>query len=573
MLQIISGKFFREGSERFSHDTKGILYSNYSYFQSIDTCIAKLEPVLTSYQGVTPYVISYVNQIEYEELRPGTVVRVGDTEIVQQFQLLCIFGLRGFFDIEKSHVEINCRERPKNSGDRYIPSKFVSRFFDTEIRGTIEEAESFAKFVDKVIGLPRKTYKAVIRFLENFSDALQVLTYNFDLAYSMLVYALESLSQNFDLFEPTWEDYDQNVRVKLDDCFSKIDKPLAEEIRNILLKSSHIKLQKRFVSFIYSHISESFFTSEAAGINTALRKSELERVLQNAYSIRSKYSHQLLPIQEHLKDAILSQGDVFHWLNEPLLTFNGLVRLTYHVIHNFIQNQPYLEKEEYNWYSELPGVISMRLAPEYWIWQTNFDSSQASARLSGFLSHFVTSIISEEPIVNLNDLMQIYEKEINHAQEKHKLSMLALYYIYNNIIHEDIRRPNYQELIKRYQSLLNNCCIESFLTSLIEGRDWRWNIEECVSCYFKYHKSRFSEKSLELPLVFELSILLEIANSYLREGNKLKYQEWMKNACLEAAGLQQLQAFIDAAATASTELKLHDLIGFMKRMQSSEIPH
>ncbi len=124
MLQIISGKFFNDG-ERHTYDGKGITYSNYSWVDSIKTCIATLEPIDISSQ-ISPYVISYVEQIEKGEV----LVKTSGSEIVQQFQLLCMFGLKAFFDIDRTKVEINCRVNPISSGDYYLPSRFVPRFFN-----------------------------------------------------------------------------------------------------------------------------------------------------------------------------------------------------------------------------------------------------------------------------------------------------------------------------------------------------------------------------------------------------------------------------------------------------------
>lgn len=44
---------------------------------------------------------------------------------------------------------------------------------------------------------------------------MQTLNYNLDLAYSMLVYSLESLSQSFDNFELIWEDYNPEIKNEL----------------------------------------------------------------------------------------------------------------------------------------------------------------------------------------------------------------------------------------------------------------------------------------------------------------------------------------------------------------------
>lgn len=546
MLQIISGKFFKS-DDRYIHEAKGITYSNYSWSQPIKTCIATLEPVDT-YRSVSSYVINYINQIEKEEKEHKglTLVRIGDSEIIQQFQLLCILGLKAFFDIDRNNVEINCRKVPKSSSDRYLPSKFVSRFFEYQINGKINEIEAFVEFVDKVIGLPREKYLVVINCLKNFSQSLQVLNYNLDLAYSMLVYCLESLSQSFDEFEPSWVDYDTEIRNKLEPCFCKIDTDVTDKIRKILLESKESRLQKRFIDFIDNYTSNSFFTNEAANIKKALRKSELRQVLRNAYFMRSKYVHVLKPILEQLKIPAIAEGDIFYWRNEPYLTFGGLVRLAYHVIYNFIQRQEYLEIEDYDWRRDLPGVITMEVAPQYWISQSKrFKPSQATKKFSGFLLHLQETMLSKGSSVKLGDLLEKYESLIPTAKKEDKIPMLAMYYLYNSYVVQKARRPNYEKFLEQYKGIFNECSIEIMIVYILSNQKWPWDIEKCVSHYNKYRENRFSKNALSIPILIELCLILEIANMYLRTGEINKYNEWLDIACLEASGKPEHQELIN----------------------------
>ena len=551
MLQIISGKFFKSDN-RYIHEAKGIAYSNYSWVEPIKTCVATLEPVDT-YRSVSSYVISYINQIEKE--KAGVLVRTGDSEIVQQFQLLCMFGLKAFFDIDRNNVEINCREKPRSSGDYYLPSKFVPRFFESQIDGKKDEIEAFIKFVDQVIGLPREKYLVVINCLNTFSHALQVLNYNLDLAYSMLVYSLESLSQSFDDFEPTWEDYNPEIKKELDGHLSKISLEVAEDIRGVLLKSSNLRLQQRFIDFIINHVSDSFFTDEATEIKFALRKSELKRALRNAYTMRSKYVHELKPIQEQLRDPQIAEGDVFHWENEPYLTFGGLTRLACHVINNFIWRQDCLETEEYDWKKDLPGIVWMEPAPQYWIGKDEgFVPSQATKRFSGFLSHLQEAILSNSSMVDLRKLLEKYESSIPTAKKKDKIPMLAMYYLYNLYVIQEAKRPNYKEFLKQYGDVFNECCIEMMIVCLLSNQKWPWDIEECVSHYEDYKKHKFSKNALSIPLLIELCLIVEIANMYLRAEKLDKYNEWLYTACLEASGKTNIQKFINECKSKGVEV-------------------
>ena len=554
MLQIISGKFFKS-TDRHIHEAKGITYSNYSWVRPIETCVATLEPVDLSSQ-VSPYVISYVEQIE----KGGILVGTDGSEIVQQFQLLCIFGLNAFFDIDRTKVEINCRENPRSSADHYLPSRFISRFFEPEIHGQKAEIEAFIKFVDKVIGLPRKKYLGVISCLNNFSHALHVLNYNIDLAYSMLVYSLESLSQSFDDFEPTWEDYDPKIRNKLDSNFSKIDSGIAENIRNILLESSNLRLQKRFIDFITDNLHDSFFTDEAINIKNSLRPSELKQVLKNAYGIRSGYVHQLKPIQEQLRNSKIAEGDVFHWDNEPYLTFAGLVRLAHHVINNFICDQESLTTEDYDWRRDLPGIVMMKLAPQYWIAEHDrFVPSHAREKFFGFLTEFQNNRLSDSPLTDLRKLLEKYESLIPTAEKQDKIAMLSLYHLYNSFIVPEARRPEYKKFLEKYDDVLDECCIESMIVHLLYNQKWPWDTEDCISHYDNYTKNKFSKNALSIPQVIELCLIVTIANMWLKAGAFEKYNDWLHTACLEASGKPDIQKLINECKSKRVGIT-HDLI-------------
>ncbi|GAH71286.1 unnamed protein product, partial [marine sediment metagenome] len=218
MLQIISGKFFKT-EDRHKFDGKGITYSNYSWIKPIKTCVATLEPV-DYFSPVTSYVISYIYQIEKDH---SGLVRVGDAEIIRQFELLASFALKAYFSENKVDVDCKCRYIRKSMGGIKSPSLLVRHFFDTPIHGKLEETEHFVNFVQKVIALPRNRYKAVLRCIYNFVNALQSVDVNLDLSYSILVYCLESLAQEFDDFKPGWTDYDPDIRDKLDSELCKID--------------------------------------------------------------------------------------------------------------------------------------------------------------------------------------------------------------------------------------------------------------------------------------------------------------------------------------------------------------
>jgi len=379
----------------------------------IETCIGTLEPVdIFNTSSISPYVINYKNQIEMGN--NDTTIRTGDSEIINQFKLLCMFGLRSVFDVDRNYVEILCRKGPKSSTEKIIPTNFVPRFFDYHIHGKYEEIENFKKFVDKTIGLPREQYLAVIKSINAFSQSLQILNYNLDLAYSLMVYSLESLTQKFDKFEPNWEDYEESIQNKLEKLFreEEFEQSTIESIIKILLKSRNLRATKRFIDFTSNHISDTFFKEEADG----LKKSELNLALKNAYKMRSNYVHELKEIEISLKyPQILGGGESIRWENKPYITYAGLTRLVHHVINNFIEKQDQLKKERYNWRQDLPGRIQMEIHPKYWIWKADeFTSNQSIYFFSKFLSLMSGSILNDEKNGKFNRLnaknRKTYEK-------------------------------------------------------------------------------------------------------------------------------------------------------------------
>ena len=535
MLQIISGKFFTS-DDRESHPGKGITYSNYSWIAPITTSVATIEPVYFSSSNVTQYVISYLNQIE----KDGFLIRVGDPEIVHQFQLLCIFGLRAYFNIDRDKVDVNCREVPKTSNDNFLPSKFTTRFFEPKINGKQEEVTEFIKLVNHTIGLPRKTYEIVMNCMENFTNSLQSINYNLDLAYSMMIYSLEALSQLFDGYQPTWEDYDQSIAKRLEAEFCKVENNIAENIKQILLKSSHQKLQKRFIDFVMNNVKNSYFLEEAAEQTGVIRKSELLRALKNAYNMRSKYVHQLQQIPHQMHHPDIGKGDVFYWENDVYFTYNGLTRLAYHVIKNFILDQAIIETEKFDWRRNLPGVMTLQLSPEYWVWQhEEFIPEQVFSKLSGFLKQVQATLTNQQHMSNLTELVNKMEGLINSSQvpENQKRAMVCITLLFLAFSDQN----TFNDKCHEYEKYLGICTIERMILDILLAGALSDNVINCEAEYIKYLNNKFSKCSITIPILIELSIIVDLANKFLQDNNILKYQDWMKFAMLEAAGNNELQ--------------------------------
>jgi hypothetical protein len=544
VLQIISGKFYKS-DDRYIHDGKGILYSNYSWIQPIETSVATLEPVDT-FASVSSYVVCYKNQLEKEAPPAKNIlVRTGDSEIVEQFMTICSFHLGAFFHQDRNVVAVACRDERFNSSDYCVPSQFVPRIFSRQIRGSVDETAALSEFVNNVIGLSRERYIHVMTSMRSFMDAMQVVGSNIDIAYSLLIFSLEALAQKSDSYQPIWDDYPLETKDDLDSIFKGLDEGVVVDIKNTLLRNSNLKASKRFLEFVKRHVDNEFFISESPSGYFALRKSELDNALKNAYSTRSKFAHLLQPIQELLRHPKISDGDVIRFKDDPYFSISGLVRLVQHVIKNYVKRSEKVEKEEYNWRKEFTGIITMEMAPQYWIWKhEGLLAKHATNKLSGFLSQLQSVITGSDPITDIRDVLSKYESLINGAKKPFKIQMLSMYVIYNGFVSDQYKCKNYLTTFEKYKSEFDECSIETMVSLLLMGQLGPWKVEECDECWGEHQDIRHRKSVVKLPPLLSLSILSEIAALYKEADNDEKYHTFMDATILEAAGQKHLQNFL-----------------------------
>lgn len=555
MLQIISGKFFREGEELIETSVRKVLYSNYDFVIPIQTVVAGLEPIDRG-SSVSQYLLGYTSRMPANQGSPGfRIVRMGDSTVVEQFRLLAIFGLRAYFSTEREDVSRNCRKHPISGHDRLIPANYVRRYFDPQIHGDVQEVEGFQSFITKIVALPRRTYERVIACLANYSDALEVLNYNIDLAYSMLVYSLEALVADFDAFMPVWDDYKDPIKTDLDTILADLPGDTATRIRDTLLQHRQFRLQQRFIAFVAAHLREQFYTEQAAGVKGAVRSSELRRALENVYQARSNYVHNLKSIQAQMKERGIADCEVFRWQNEPYLTFSGLSRLAYEVISQFIDRQPECLREDFNWRSGLPDVVTLPMAPEYWIWRVETATAADSGiRLSAFCESLVGLFLTEKPIADMRAVLQKYEGLFSQSTREQRLNMLSAYTLWTVYFPTHPVREDAVKFIERNDQVFEDCSVVAMTTMFLTDNRWKWPAETCAATYRAYEKRRIKPTAVRLPFHLELALMLQIANAFFCEHNAAERDVWLNAARFDAAGNPELQERIQHMRSEAKEI-------------------
>lgn len=313
MLQIISGKFFGDG-EIVHNECNGILYSNVSFhaIHPIEYGNIKINTVDWN-PGYPCYVISYDNCIEHIS-QTSILVKIGDNVVIEQLKYILSFSLNAIFDEHESKVEELCGQE---SVSETSISSYVTETFEKNRNLNKDDWEKSTGFYNKMINLPRNEYKVVMKCLAAYHASFSVFSRDISLAYSILVYALETLCSNFDEYTTSWDDYEQNIRKKLDVQLNKIDNNIAEEIKRILVSKEHLKLSRRFCQFILKYINDDYYRSRDKRQGT---EDEVKQAISKAYIIRSKYAHELKPIMKQLMDASTSRdSEIFEFQHEVFL--------------------------------------------------------------------------------------------------------------------------------------------------------------------------------------------------------------------------------------------------------------
>lgn len=563
MLQILTGRFF-DGSRTVREEpTEAVLSSNLHSFSPVETSVGTLRRSLYGEGEVGTYVFQFTNRYQTSGDKDILLLARAD-EAVEQFRAICCLWFRCLVHPNRSFVESLID--PK--------ARYVDTYFDLRREIPAEEREGFRQFLNDITSLPREKYLRVIACVRAFCDSIEAIQTNFDVAYSMLVYMLEALSKAADeKFEPTWDDYEEGQRLKIDKLSSRMDAAVAGELRDVLINTPHLRLSKRFVDFICKNVKDTFFTSEAVGRAWAIRKSELPRLLKNVYTARSGYVHDLQEALEDLRhlcyepnaETIRAQHDVF-------LAYAGLVRLSRHVLISFVTCAPKLERETVNWRAQLPGMAIVELSPEYWIHRTDgFTEDTARHRFGGFIAYFMDLFTKPSAtMIPLRPLMDRIDSMLTTAKEINRPALLAMYWLYNVHIVPEKAVDGWQSKFDAAIEADGKCRIEYLAMTTITQNRLCFDAKTSEQAYREYVKQRHKPRGTNLPPRLEVCIRCHIANLYLEEGTIEEYRRLLDEAIADSPGFSDLQRTLVTARDCASQICIAPLLG--QPMTSTEQP-
>lgn len=533
MLQINTGKLF-SSNHVFENQLKGILYSN-----------MKLELLGPGLQGPlfgtlfssselnrSPQTLIYefTEKIEGSASEPRVLLSHGADPYLEDMATLISFGLKCI-----CHPDIDLVRRlisgQKGLVTMQAPSAYVQNIFDETLYLQPTEEEPFIAFINQVLGLHRRTYLGVMRAIRTYVTGLHRVADDLELAYTLMVASVESLAQDFDGHIPDWNSLADNKRAAFDRALTSAPESIAKEVRDTVLNFEHTSLARRFQKFVLKYTTAEFFRGPFEKDSQPIGRSYLPEVLKAAYQARSQYIHTLRKLPSEVTHSHgFSETALVE--RERMLTLQGLSRLMRHVIMEFVQQEPTLERETYDYSLERHGVIQVRLAPKYWLANTKGDISRyGKLKLEGFLNELAL-YYEQSPgatVTNLNEVLTNVVMQFSSMKKDERRPYLALLVLFNREAKAQavLYPPSVNDLINKELVELSS---EALIVHAILDKAVHWSIEEHAQVILEYKRKRPKKSGIHFPKMFEAAISLELAERYRLAGQIEQSQQTMVEA-------------------------------------------
>ncbi|MGE6742058.1 hypothetical protein ACQKGC_17440 [Allorhizobium pseudoryzae] len=529
MLQINSGKLFSRGIGRTNH-LRGVLYSNLELFYGYDivTAAGSLRET-DGRRGNRAIVYEIDENIEAAENGPGVLVSHTIAPFLEDFSALATFGLRA---IVSSDAEVVHRLTSTGPGlaSYNPPRQLVRRYFDDRIPLQQCEITPFAEFVDRLIALDRRTFLAAMRAIRTFVSGLHRMRDDLALAYTLLVSAVESLAQDFDEHQTAWQDVDERKRKPLDLALRRASRSTSNKVREAILSVEHASLARRYRAFVLRHVDAGYFRGPDLAPGGAVARHDIEEALRQAYVIRSRYVHNLRPLPDAIELAE-STRDVTDVDRRPVLTFQGLVRLTHHVITAFVNAGRKVEKEPYNYTREQSGVVVVPLAPEMWVGSPLTRAADARQRLEGHLEQLVPAL-ADVAGATVTDLRPIFPdiERLASSSKTHRRALLTLYSIFAALLDKQDRSTTLDALVDRHMADTGAPSSEALMARTLFGTLDIWPVEVHKETLDHYFAARSTPSGLHAPKLLDAVLCLALAERYRRAKRHQPARECLARA-------------------------------------------
>lgn len=550
MLQIVQGRYFRD-VPLTSKLHRGIYYTNLLFLREdkIDFVFGSILPS-TNFNGLRSLTIEAKEQLEAVTLtgeREILVATSGD-QLLDEIAAVIAFCLNVTcvrdYDMARRQIAASAGSNATRRG----PASLLRQTFDADVIPAEESVKDLNQFLQTLIDLDRQSYEAALRAIRQIVAASLLVDEDAALAYTLMVAALESLGQTTEPKAATWLEYESTKRKRIDEATKEFDQAGRDKVRNAVLANEHLGLQRRFVAFVLDHVAPSFYRSEAVGAVRPIGATDLPPALRRAYAIRSRNVHALEGLSRELWMAG-DRSDTAHIESGVVLNLEGLSRLSRHVVRRYVERGPKRVDKTFNYRSALPGIMTARLASQYWIWNANgFNVKTAPEYFSGMIEFLMQGIAKKEAgIVDMTEVLKLIERDaLGFSKREDRLAMAGIMTLWNNTAPQELRRNLKRTLSTKFEKDLLEPSIISFAVAMVLGRQIEWSTEAVALLADTRRKERLGNKPTPMPTRIDAALHIILSDRLLRVGEREGAIEQLSHAVETVPGLADLMRFENA---------------------------
>lgn len=566
MFQLVHGMYFRD-VPLTDTTQRGVFYTNLRLYRAepIELPFGRLLPS-TAFRGVATITVEAREQLETVSLsgEQEVLVATSGDQLFDEIADVISFGLNAVCvrdpDMARRLISTVPEPQPHGTG----PSHILKQTFDWSIAPSDEQWAEFAELASGLIALERRYYEVAMRAIRQVVDAMLMVGEDATLSYTLMVAALESLSQIGEPTQGTWNDFDPAKRARIDAATRQLTEDQRDDVRSAVLANDHLSLQRRFTSFVLDHIEPSFYREEAIGSVRPIKAADLPGALRRAYAIRSRKFHALQELAREVADT-MDRSDTAEADGELLLSPEGLARLSRHVIRRFVARAPRGVDSDFQYRSALPGIIRVRMAAQYWIHRAEgFNRRSAPAVFDGMLDFLIEGLSGrgEAHLVRMDDVLDKIEKTaLSLADRSDRISMAAIMTLWNAFAPLELQRNLKPKLAACFRNDLAEPTIQSFAIAIFtDGLD-AWEDSTILDLARRRKAERFADGAQPMPARIDAALHLVAAHRLESVGDQAGARAELAAAMECVPGVAEFVKFEAEKGTGSVAvINLHDFV-------------
>ncbi len=356
-----------------------------------------------------------------------------------------------------------------------------------------------------------------------------------EVAYTLMVAALEAMAMKFDGHDTSWEDVEERKRSDVDTALSTAEAELASSVRDAITKHEHVLLRRRFKAFVLAAVPDSFFGGDADASVAPPGRLDLGDALDVAYEIRSKYVHALERLPHELTGPRGFAEKILLLDRRTAITFQGLFRVARAAIIEFVRRQPKIDKEPYEYLYETGSVQRVQLDPSAWMGPHAVRQEAGRDWFEGFLELYDRGILgAKQPtMVGLQESLDRLDDfpQRGKVTPESKRGYIALLNAVHSFLPAQFQPTKAPSILKRWRTALASPCPEALVLYCLADIVPRWTIEEQTETLLDHLHRRAKKNGLRLPQRLDAAMLMELAERYRRSDEWTKALDYLAMAC------------------------------------------